>query len=174
MRNSRWLWGFLLLVLIPLSVGAGVQNVTFGNAGTANPSPEGPGIRLTVGQPWVGGSGAGGPPNLVAGFWEIHQSNDALSPAGDILPPAANHLYRNYPNPFNPSTRIEFSLAQTALVKIDIYDLKGRKVDSVLHEEKTPGTYSLTSQPRNLASGTYIVLMRAGTYRASQRMMLLK
>ena len=58
---------------------------------------------------------------------------------GDEIPVVRNHLFRNYPNPFNPSTRISFTLENEAKVRVEVYDLKGRRVDTLLTRSNRRG-----------------------------------
>lgn len=132
-------------------------------------------LKLTLSQSVIGVTEPDpGNIGIGLGLWEILSRMYVVSAADDDVPAVSNHLFRNYPNPFNPSTRINFSLEQKATVRIELYDLRGRKVDTLLQEVKPAGAHSLTYQPRNLASGVYLVLMRAGSFRATQRIMLVK
>lgn len=89
-------------------------------------------------------------------------------------------LVGNYPNPFNPSTTIAFSLAQGGdKTKISIYNLKGQKVKNLLNEELPAGDYSIfwdgkDEQGKPVASGIYFYKMKFGNYRESKKMLLLK
>jgi len=164
-----------LLILVAASAGAGkVEHVTF-SAGSGQAVGNGQNMKLTVGQ-FV--SGIQGPDSgdyfAEVGIWYILRRTCIITPVGDGMPVARTRLLGNYPNPFNPSTRIRFSLAAESEVRIEVYDLRGRKVDTLLEGVKPAGTHAITYEPRNLASGAYIVLMRAGSFRATQRMMLVK
>ena len=132
-------------------------------------------ITLTVGEPLVGGNNSGAEQSsLFFGFWEIMNETQVVSPVGDEAPVLINRLFRNYPNPFNPSTRVSFTLADESQLRIEVFDLKGRRVDTIFEGVKQAGAHSINYQPKNLASGAYVILMRAGSFRATQRMMLLK
>jgi hypothetical protein len=164
----------LLLLTATAALASGVKLVTFsGGSGQAGGAARG--TTVTVGQ------GIAGKANHVAGnnmgtlgIWTILSQTHVVSPVGDETPGVRTHLFRNYPNPFNPSTRISFSLEKESQVKIEVYDLKGRKVDTLFQGSKPAGAHSIVYQPRNLASGAYVILMRAGDFRATQRMMLIK
>jgi photosystem II stability/assembly factor-like uncharacterized protein len=69
--------------------------------------------------------------------------------------PAGFYLGQNFPNPFNPSTTIEYSTPVTAEVTIMLYDNTGREIDVLLKEKKSPGNYSLDFNGTELASGVY-------------------
>lgn len=163
-----------LLVLMATSVlAAQVKLATFSGGSGLTESPAAR-AKLMISQGIIGRSTSGSVSHTLAmGFWEMHIST-FVSAVGDEPPTARTLLMQNYPNPFNPSTRISFSLAEEAEVRIDLYDVKGRKVDTLLQEVTAAGIHSFTYQPDNLASGAYFILMRADSYRATQRIMLVK
>jgi hypothetical protein len=145
------------------------------NSGAGRAAADSQGVKLTLGQCVVGGSvNSAGGTGVYCGIWEAVQRTYVVTPVRDELLPVGNHLFRNYPNPFNPSTRIGFALERTAEVRIEVYDLKGRRVDTVLHEVRSAGTHTVDYEPRDLASGVYLVLMRAEDFRATRRIMLIK
>lgn len=80
-----------------------------------------------------------------------------------------------YPNPFNPSTNIDFDIAEPATVNIEVYDVMGRKVATLI-EQKTyaQGSHSVRFDAQGLSSGMYLVRMRAGLFTNTQRITLLK
>ncbi len=136
--------------------------------------PDG-GAKVSVGQAFAGRADhvAGNYMGRL-GIWPSLLDTYVASPVEDGLPSVVNRLYANYPNPFNPSTRIQFSLAKAADVHIDVYDLKGRRVDSIAEGPRAAGLHTITYEPKQLASGVYLVLMRADSFRAVQRIMLVK
>ncbi len=83
-------------------------------------------------------------------------------------------LHANYPNPFNPSTMISFDLAEAAAVQLDVYDLTGRKIQSLLNEQKPAGTHTVQFQAGNLSSGVYIYRLQVGDVAQSRKMVLVK
>lgn len=83
-------------------------------------------------------------------------------------------LEQNYPNPFNPTTEIKYSIAYASQVKIKIFDILGREVKILVTEYKEPGTYIITFDASNLASGVYFYKLEAGTYTAIKKMILLR
>ena len=70
-------------------------------------------------------------------------------------------LSRNYPNPFNPTTKIKYSVPRISTVQITIYDVLGNKIETILNEEKPAGTYELTWNAANLSSGIYFYRIKA-------------
>ena len=83
-------------------------------------------------------------------------------------------LYQNYPNPFNPSTKIKFRISDLGLVSLKIYDVLGREVTTLVNEEKPAGTYEVTWNAANLPSGLYFYQIKAGSYTATKKLLLLK
>ena len=112
---------------------------------------------------------------------ESAPSNSAEIMLTDIndITPLTTGLYKNYPNPFNPETRISFSLETEGHVSIDIYNIKGQKVKSLVNDNLKQGNHSLVwkgrdSQGRPVASGMYFYKMKAGSYSHTEKMLLIK
>ncbi|MBZ0201021.1 MAG: T9SS type A sorting domain-containing protein [Ignavibacteriaceae bacterium] len=83
-------------------------------------------------------------------------------------------LKQNYPNPFNPTTQINFSIPKTENVKLDVYNLLGQKVASLVNDNLSAGSYTTDWNAENLSSGTYIYKMTAGNIVQSKKMVLIK
>lgn len=97
-------------------------------------------------------------------------------------------LYQNYPNPFNPVTTIEYAVAasggqradgqtqgrEAGTVKLVVFDLLGREVAELVNEPQVAGRYTVTFDAGGLASGTYVVRLRAGGGAATRRMQLIR
>ena len=83
-------------------------------------------------------------------------------------------LEQNYPNPFNPSTTIRFSIPTTENVQLDVFDVLGRKVATVLNQRLTAGTYTVQFNASQLSSGMYFYRINAGNFRQTMKMMLVK
>ncbi|HEY6626310.1 MAG TPA: T9SS type A sorting domain-containing protein [Ignavibacteriaceae bacterium] len=90
------------------------------------------------------------------------------------LLPASFDLKQNYPNPFNPETIIEFQVLNTTPVSIKVYDLIGREIAVLVNEVKQTGTYRVSFDGENLASGVYFYKMVAGNFSSVKKMNLLK
>lgn len=98
---------------------------------------------------------------------------DAQSPA------LITALKGNFPNPFNPSTTIAFSLAEPSYVKLEIYNLKGQKVAKLMNEKLAAGTYQIPwhgvdNKGQKQGSGLYFVRLQAGNRNFTRKMMLMK
>ena len=83
-------------------------------------------------------------------------------------------LKANYPNPFNPSTEISFSLPRTAEVRLTVLDLMGRKVATLVDEWLPAGNRTVTFDAGNLSSGVYLYRLQADGYTETRKMMLVK
>jgi hypothetical protein len=83
-------------------------------------------------------------------------------------------LYQNYPNPFNPSTNIQYDVKDAGEVRIRIYDITGRYIQTLVNERKTAGRYHVTFDAGNLASGIYLMRMETGTFLQIKKMTLIK
>ncbi len=84
-------------------------------------------------------------------------------------------LRGNYPNPVRASTTIEFAIAEQAEVTLEVYDVLGRKVATLVDgKAMTPATYRVQWQANGLPSGTYVYRIEAGSFTASKQMVLVK
>ena len=83
-------------------------------------------------------------------------------------------LHPNFPNPFNPTTTIRFEVAKPTQVRINVYNLAGQVVATLVDKEMQPGTYQATMFAQSLGSGLYIARMEADGQAFTQKMMLIK
>ncbi|MBK9334841.1 MAG: T9SS type A sorting domain-containing protein [Ignavibacteria bacterium] len=83
-------------------------------------------------------------------------------------------LSQNYPNPFNPTTNINFTVPKSGFVKMNVYDINGREVSTLVNQEMTPGTYKVDFDASNLSSGIYYYSMTSGDIVETKRMTLVK
>jgi PKD repeat protein len=97
-----------------------------------------------------------------------------LSPAANDGAPQFTYALSAYPNPFNPETTINFQLAEAGQVQIDVYNIKGQKVESLLDDVKEAGKYSLVWNAENCNSGIYIISFSTAAGRIVKKAMLLK
>ncbi len=88
--------------------------------------------------------------------------------------PETIELSENYPNPFNPSTTIDFALVEDASVKLTVYDIRGAQVAVLAEGHYSAGRHSIEFRPEGLASGTYLYVFQTGKFRDVHRMVYLK
>jgi hypothetical protein len=93
---------------------------------------------------------------------------------GQTVIPQTFALAQNFPNPFNPTTSIKFSVPKQTLVKLVVYDLLGREVATLVNGMKQPGNYDVNFDASNLASGAYFYRIEAGDFTEVKKMVLLK
>jgi len=119
-----------------------------------------------------------------AGYWDFYVvklAPDNPSAADDIASPrpTAFSLGANYPNPFNPGTTIEYALDRRAVVRIDIVNLLGQTVRTLVHGPKEAGSYRITwdgtdDAGRPAATGVYFYRLQADSAVRARKMLLLK
>jgi len=84
-------------------------------------------------------------------------------------------LSQNYPNPFNPSTTISYALPKASDVSIEVFNILGKRVSSLVNQRKSAGNYTAQFQASNLSSGVYFYTLRInGKVLKSQKMLLIK
>ncbi len=88
--------------------------------------------------------------------------------------PNTYSLEQNYPNPFNPATMIRFSLREQGVVTLNVYNLLGEKVATLVNSEIASGTYEVDFNGANYSSGIYFYTITANNYFATKKMILLK
>ncbi len=108
-----------------------------------------------------------------------HQTGSIVEEVGGAVA-SSFVLSQNYPNPFNPSTNIRFSLPQTEKVKLEVYDIQGNLIKSLVdYELYQPGNYEVTwdgsdNKGSRVASGIYFAKMQAGKFSHTKKMNLVK
>jgi hypothetical protein len=83
-------------------------------------------------------------------------------------------LSQNFPNPFNPTTTINYSVPTRTFVSLKVIDILGREVTTLVNEEKSAGNYSVNFSGANLSSGVYFYSLSAGDFRQVKKLILLK
>jgi photosystem II stability/assembly factor-like uncharacterized protein len=117
---------------------------------------------------------------VTAWGWAIDNidiTSDIVAAAGDL--PAVRALEQNYPNPFNPKTTIAFTLDRSGPVKLQVYDVKGRLVRTLVNEIRSAGPYRVDwdgkdNSGRAAAAGLYLYRLAAGGVVQQKKMTLLK
>lgn len=83
-------------------------------------------------------------------------------------------LYQNYPNPFNPKTNIAFDLPKSSHVKIEVYNIQGELIKTLLNKYLTAGSHVIRFNASNLASGIYFYKIKAGNFIKVKKMIIVK
>ncbi|MFH2030163.1 MAG: T9SS type A sorting domain-containing protein [Bacteroidota bacterium] len=93
----------------------------------------------------------------------------------ELAPNPENYrLMQNYPNPFNPSTVIKFQVPSSKFIKLQVYDMLGREIKTLVNEYKTSGNYEVEFDGSQLASGIYFYQLQAGSFIETKKMILIK
>jgi len=108
---------------------------------------------------------------------------DDISVIGDAIPASINRtrnmpehfkLWQNYTNPFNPSTKIQFTLPRSEYVKIEIYNSLGQRLKTLISQQMSEGLHAVVFSGEDMVSGLYIYRMQAGDFQDIKKMVLLK
>ncbi|MBN2571757.1 MAG: T9SS type A sorting domain-containing protein [Ignavibacteriales bacterium] len=83
-------------------------------------------------------------------------------------------LYQNFPNPFNPSTMIKFSLPEASMVRLSVYNILGEQVALLKNEQMDAGVHTVDFNATHLSSGIYFYHIEAGKYTETKKMIYLK
>ena len=83
-------------------------------------------------------------------------------------------LSQNYPNPFNPSTKITYSINEPGLVKLEVYNLLGVEIATLVNEQKSSGSYVVDFNAANLSSGIYFYSLSVNNFTQTRKMILEK
>jgi hypothetical protein len=126
-------------------------------------------------------SGAGDPD--TSAYWVISGvlngspgADDVVSGVKDItgFVPSEYKLQQNYPNPFNPVTNISYTIPETGLVSLTVYDVTGQEIAELINEEKPAGNYNTLFNASGLASGVYYYQVKVNDFISTKKMILLK
>jgi len=89
--------------------------------------------------------------------------------------PEQFHLFHNFPNPFNPTTKISYNIPETSFLTLKVYDVLGNEVATLVNEEKPAGKYEVEfSATGELTSSVYFYQLKAGYYIETKKMLLIK
>jgi len=123
-------------------------------------------------------------------YWRVRASNSAgFGPYSEVwkfktlfvgvnqiseLIPTSYKLYYNYPNPFNPTTKIKFDLPKSSFVKINVFDITGRMISELANTNLQAGSYETEFNGGNISSGIYYYRIEAGNFVETKKMILIK
>ena len=107
--------------------------------------------------------------------WDSASVNIVITDVSDNSQhPNEFRLYNNYPNPFNPTTIIRYSIPEASFTSIRIYNELGKEVSALVNETKSAGTYEVEFNASNLSSGVYYYKLQAGSFTETKKMILTK
>jgi hypothetical protein len=83
-------------------------------------------------------------------------------------------LFQNFPNPFNPTTKIKYQIPELSFVTLKVFDVLGNEISILVNEEKNAGSYKIVFDATNLPSGIYFYRLQVGSYVETKKMVLMK
>tara|TARA_R110000868_G_scaffold383578_12_gene650784 strand:- start:35221 stop:37830 length:2610 start_codon:yes stop_codon:yes gene_type:complete len=127
-----------------------------------------PGFDNSKGENWAASSGHGTPGKINESVF-VNNEEDK-----DSELPSETRLDQNYPNPFNPVTVIKYSLKQSGLVKLKVFDLQGRLISEIENGMKSPGIYEVRWNASGYASGVYFYRLEVNGIVLTRKLTLIK
>jgi len=180
-RSPRKLLPSILLLVLASPAAGEYQLVKTVFSGGALETAGGPHVlRATVGEAGVVGSAVGGSYVLSEGFWSpIYFGNVVATPEPDPAIEWANRLLPTFPNPFRTEAAIEFTVAKSSAVELNVYDVTGRKVATLVDDIRLPGRHRVIWSGRNdsgrrVASGVYFTRLEVGSWTGTRKMLRVK
>jgi Secretion system C-terminal sorting domain len=122
---------------------------------------------------------AAGDTNLYAGLYggvwrrPLSEMITAVKESKNVFPDRF-FLFQNYPNPFNPTTVINYQLPRNTLVLLEVYDVLGRKVKTLVNEPQSAGAHTVTFNAGGLSTGVYFYRLTAGGFVEAKKLMVIK
>jgi hypothetical protein len=101
-----------------------------------------------------------------ASLTELRENNSGI--------PLQFELEQNHPNPFNPTTEIRFQIPEVSHVTLNVFDLLGREIATLVDEVKQPALYAVLWKANGAASGVYFYRMTAGAFVETRKLVLMK
>ncbi len=83
-------------------------------------------------------------------------------------------LYQNFPNPFNPTTKISYKIKKEGTVSLSVYNLVGQEVALLVYEKQSPGNYEIEFDASELTSGVYLYKLQINGFTSVKRMTVIK
>ncbi len=123
-------------------------------------------VSLTV-------SGPGGSNTLIRENYIIVTDPALIQELSDVLPTEFK-LYNNYPNPFNPSTTIRFSIPEESFVTLKVFNSLGEEITTLINENIIAGNYEVEFDAADLPSDIYFFRLQAGSFVETKKMVLMK
>jgi hypothetical protein len=102
------------------------------------------------------------------------ENSTSVDNLNELMSVHSFNLRQNYPNPFNPSTTFSFDLPNRIFVSLNVFDMLGRDVSTIVFEELPAGKHIVQWNARDLPSGIYFYRMQAGSFTATKKLLLLR
>ena len=157
-----------------------LQSAVIGAAG-AQSSSSGLRCRGTLGQPVMVGAVTSAGLHVRPGFWAVPEfpADVGQDISENASPTERTALLANFPNPFNPSTTIQYTLREEAPVALTVFNVHGREVRTLIRGTEQAGPHEAVwdgkdNHGRGVGSGLYFYLLRAGDFQDTRKMVLLK
>lgn len=163
---------------------SGAQQLTksaFSGGGVTEATATGIRLSATIGEAGVVGASSSATARLNAGFWGSVQLVATSTPGDHGLGPIAfdNGLLQNAPNPFRFDTSISFSVAQSSPTRIDVFDVGGRRVRTLVDDVREPGRHQVSwdgrdGESQRVSNGVYFYRLQVGDWSDTRKMLRLK
>lgn len=115
------------------------------------------------------------PSNDTTLYWKFFNDKKLITKVEEnFFIPHNSNLFQNYPNPFNSVTKIQYTIPNYQYVTLNVYNMLGQKVATLVNEYKSAGNYLETFDASTLASGVYFYTLRTGNFTQTRKMILLK
>jgi len=122
-----------------------------------------------------------GNPRVFGGRIDMgaYENQNVVVETDEILIPKITKLYQNFPNPFNPSTTIKYSLKEDSKVKLNIYNIKGQKIKQLVNDQLAAGQHSVVwngadNNNKSVSSGIYFYKLKTYNFEKTKKMILMK
>ncbi|MDD2891301.1 MAG: T9SS type A sorting domain-containing protein, partial [bacterium] len=182
--------GGAVLLFAKYLQGTGTINATGGNGGSSSCKAGGgaggraifytdsPDSTYSISVSVAGGDsgGTGATPGGIGTFVRtvLPQSFTPVSYTNKTGLPFVFKMFQNYPNPFRNKTTIKYQIPVTSKVSLMIYDLTGRCVKALVNEEQIPGYYKAELNSKDYPTGIYFAKFKAGDYKETKKLILMK
>ena len=166
---------FFIIILFFVSSTSAQYTITrgvFGN-GRGNLSGDNQNVRGTVGQTLIGKTENTTFQSRI-GFWYFGDLYVSIGDPMNSQIPQKYELYQNYPNPFNPMTTIQFALPEAGWVKLEVFDIAGKKIVTLINAAKPAGMHCIVFDGSGLSTGIYIYRLDYAGNVFYRKMMLIK
>jgi len=165
---------FTLVVICTATTAYGQTELRYNVVGSGGDEATSPnyGMRGTVGQTGIGTTGSASYEGYV-GYWYLRGAT-ATAASDEPAIPQDFTLEQNHPNPFNPTTTIQFSVPTRSQVTLKIYDVSGGLVKTLVNGSVPPGVHREVWDASGIASGVYFYRIEALGYVQTRKLVLLK